>query len=192
MPSLPPELGEGGKIKIDIDASRLCVTIRDNGPGQTYEEAVRALLPIAQSQKHRESDRGFRGIGRLAGTCFLRLRHFSDPNPERSTGHPHRCGMALGFARRINGAKQTEHVIRECVTIEKLAELKHPTHFFEVQIVGIARHAAGLLLNRQAVRKYIGEVCPVPFASSFPFASRIEYLLTRGRETAGSEGHLRR
>ena len=170
----------GGTIEIEIDPSRLCVTIRDDGPGLNHEAAVRALLPIAQSQKRRESDRGFRGIGRLAGLAFSDSVTFLTRT--RSDRLVTRIAWdGSGLRRRINGAKQTEHVIRECVTIEKLAELKHPTHFFEVQIVGIARHAAGLLLNRQAVRKYIGEVCPVPFASSFPFASRIEYLLTRGR-----------
>lgn len=168
----------GGTIEIEIDPSRLCVTIRDDGPGLNHEAAVRALLPIAQSQKRRESDRGFRGIGRLAGLAFSdSVTFLTRARSDRQVTRVVWDGSKL--RRRINRASQTERVIRECVTIEKLAGLEHPTHFFEVQIAGIGRHAAGLMLNRDAVRNYIAEVCPVPFASTFPFASRIEDLLTR-------------
>ena len=170
----------GGTIEIEIDPSRLCVTIRDDGPGLNHEAAVRALLPIAQSQKRRESDRGFRGIGRLAGLAFSdSVTFLTRARSDRQVTRIVWDGSKL--RRRINGASQTERVIRECVTIEKLAGLEHPTHFFEVQITGIGRHAAGLILNRNAVRNYIAEVCPVPFASTFPLASRIEDLLARDR-----------
>ena len=40
----------------------------------------------------------------------------------------------------------------------------------------MARHSAGLLLNRDAVRDYVGEVCPVPISSIFPFAAEVEGL----------------
>ena len=40
----------------------------------------------------------------------------------------------------------------------------------------VARHSSGLLLNRDAVRDYVGEVCPVPMSSEFPFADRVEGL----------------
>ena len=169
-----------GRVEIKIDPSRLCVTIRDNGPGLTHEEAVRALLPIAQSQKHRESDRGFRGIGRLAALAFSDSVTFLTRT--RSDGLVTRIvwdGSVL--RRRINGDRQTESVIGECVTVEKLAGLDQPKHFFEVQITGIGRYAAGLILNRNAVRNYIAEVCPVPFASTFPLASEISGLLEKGK-----------
>ena len=173
--------GGEGRVEIKIDPSRLCVKIRDNGPGLTPEAAVRALLPIAQSQKHRESDRGFRGIGRLAGLAFSdSVTFLTRTRNDRLVTRIAWDGSEL--RRRINGTRQTESVIRDCVTVEKLAGLEHPTYFFEVQITGIGRHAAGLILNRNAVRNYIAEVCPVPFASTFPLASRIEDLLARGGE----------
>ena len=45
-----------------------------------------------------------------------------------------------------------------------------PDHFFEVELHGVARHAAGSMLNRDAVRSYVSEVCPVPMAAAFPYA----------------------
>ena len=40
----------------------------------------------------------------------------------------------------------------------------------------VARHSAGLLLNREAVRNYHGEVCPAPICSGFLFAERVREL----------------
>ena len=172
--------GGEGRVEIQIDPSQLCVKIRDNGPGLAHEAAVRALLPIAQSQKHRESDRGFRGIGRLAALAFSdSVTFLTRTRNDRLVTRIAWDGSEL--RRKINAARQTESVIRECVTVEQLTGLEHPTHFFEVQITGIGRHAAGLMLNRNAVRNYVAEVCPVPFASTFPFASKIEKLLDKGR-----------
>ena len=174
--------GDGGQGRVDIkiDPSRLCVTIRDNGPGLTHETAVRALLPIARSQKHRGTDRGFRGIGRLAGLAFSDSVIFlTRTRNDRLLTRIAWDGSEL--RRKINAAKQTESVIRECVTVEKLAGLELPTHFFQVQITGIGRHAAGLILNRNTVRNYIAEVCPVPFGSTFPFSSRIEKFFEKDK-----------
>ena len=48
-----------------------------------------------------------------------------------------------------------------------------PEHFFDVEVTGVARHSAGLLLNRNAVRDYVGEVCPVPLSTDFPYAEDV-------------------
>ena len=55
-----------------------------------------------------------------------------------------------------------------------------PDHFFEVQIRNVARHAAGEILNRDVVRSYIADVCPVPMADDFPFTSRVRELFNGG------------
>ena len=55
-------------------------------------------------------------------------------------------------------------------------EREYPDHFLEVEIGDVARHSAGLLLNRDAVRDYISEVCPVAMSNKFPFASKVEGL----------------
>ena len=68
------------------------------------------------------------------------------------------------------------HVIRECVDVDTFCGPEYPDRFFEVEVGGVARHAAGLLLNRDAVRSYVNEVCPVPMSATFPFTQRIEEL----------------
>ena len=61
---------QGGEIQVTLDKANRMIEISDNGSGLTYEECLEELLPIGQSKKHLRRDRGFRGIGRLAGLAF--------------------------------------------------------------------------------------------------------------------------
>ena len=164
-----------GKVEIDINLPALRVRIRDNGPGLSHEAAVQALLPIGCSQKQRRIERGFRGVGRLSGLAFAESVTFltraqSDQSVTRIVWE----GSKLH--NRILETATTERAIRECVSIETLSGLDYPAHFFDVEISGIRRHTAGLILNSKTVRTYIGEVCPVSISPTFPFASKIENL----------------
>ena len=88
--------------------------------------------------------------------------------------------MSLGIAAVCPAAQpqvgEIEEVVRDCVDVESLPGPGYPDHFFEVEMRGVARHAAGSLLNRDAVRSYVSEVCPVPMAAAFPYALRVEDL----------------
>ena len=162
-------------VQININLPALSVMIRDNGPGLHHEAAVKALLPIAHSQKRPGTDRGFRGIGRLSGLAFAESVTFLT----RSEGNQPVTRIIWDgpkLRKRILETKQTERAIRECVSVEILPGNGYPDHFFEVEVNGVGRHAAGLILNRESVRTYIGEVCPVPMPLNFPFASEIEKL----------------
>ena len=59
-----------GKIEIFLTPSELSLSIRDNGAGLSYQQAVQQLISIGKSKKQRGVDRGFRGIGRLSGLAF--------------------------------------------------------------------------------------------------------------------------
>lgn len=174
------ESPKDGKVEINIDPSGLSVRIRDYGPGLSHEAALRALLPIARSQKQRGADSGFRGIGRLSGLAFaesvtFKTRAQADQPVTRIVWN----GPKLRNA--IAKAAQTERAIRACLTIETLPGAEYPAHFFEVEVGGVGRHAAGLILNREAVRAYIGETCPVPIVPPFPFVSKITNLFGKDK-----------
>ena len=166
---------QNGKVEIKLDPAKLCIRIRDNGPGLSFDAALRTLLPIARSEKRRGTDRGFRGIGRLAGLAFAQSVTFTT-----RTQDDQRVTRIVWdgpkLRRSIAENSQPERAIREGVTVETLSGAEWPAHFFEVEVNGIGRYAAGLILNREAVRAYIGEVCPVPIAPQFPFASEVESL----------------
>ena len=164
------------RVDITLDTTARRVRIRDNGPGLSYEDTLARLLPIGRSSKKLGIDRGFRGIGRLAALPFAQTVSFSTRTCEaesvsRITWHSDR------LPDLTESAEQLERAIRKCVDIETLPGSEYPDHFFEVEVAGVAHHSAGLLLNRDAVRGYIGEVCPVPMSASFPFREQVGSLL---------------
>ena len=170
---------QSARVEIEIDPSKLCTRIRDNGSGLSFDKAIRALLPIARSEKRRGIDRGFRGIGRLSGLAFAESVTFIT----RSRGDQPVTRIIWDGAklrRCIAENPETERAIRECVTVETISGDERPGNFFEVEVSGVGRHAAGLILNRETVRAYVGEVCPVPIGSRFPFASEVEGLFGKG------------
>ena len=161
--------GPAGHVQVAIDPTAATVTIRDNGPGLGPREAVAALVPVADSGKRRGRDRGFRGVGRLAALAYADSVTFLT---RAGAGTP-LCRVvwdAPKLRNHLSRSRDTERAIRECVEVGTFQSNEHPDHFFEVQIDGVGRHVANQILNRDAVRRYIAEVCPVPFGNSFPLA----------------------
>ena len=70
-------------------------------------------------------------------------------------------------------------VIKKCTTIHWDIEGEWPDRFFDVMVDGVNRHAASALLNKDAVRDYIAQVCPVPLSIRFPFARDIGEFISR-------------
>lgn len=167
------ECPENGRIEIEIDTGKRNLRIRDNGPGLTHIQAKRDLIPIARSRKKRGVDRGFRGIGRLAGLAFAdKVRFRTRTRGMRSITEIAWDGTTLR-ANAADGANP-QGIIERCVTVSIVDAGGWPDHFFEVEVEHVARHAAGRILNREAVRKYIGEVGPVPLSEEFPFKAEVE------------------
>ena len=163
-----------GMVDIRIDVSGARAVIRDNGPGLSRDTVFQALVPIANSEKRRGADRGFRGIGRLSGLAFAESVAF---RTRACDDEPVSCVTWDGRKlHSLQGVSETERAIQECVTIETLPGPDYPNHFFEVELRGIGRHAASRILNRENVRAYIGEVCPVPLHPEFPFMREISNL----------------
>ena len=169
--------GLPGRARVDIaiDVTEHRIRIRDNGPGLSREKALERLLPIGRSVKTLGFDRGFRGVGRLAGLAFAKTVSFTtrareDQTVTRITWHSDRL-PELTFTE-----SDLEEAILDCIEVESLPGSEYPEHFFEVEVGGVARHSAGLLLNRDTVHDYVGEVCPVPISSEFPFADGVERL----------------
>ena len=170
-----------GRVDICIDPMSRCVTIRDNGPGLSRRAVERDLIAVAQSRKQRGNDRGFRGIGRLSGLAFADSVAFrTRSSPSEKVVELVWDGNALRTHAVQNGASPNE-VVEGCVEISNLSGSEWPDHFFEVQIRNVARHAAGDILNRDTVRSYIAEVCPVPMADDFPFTNRVIDLFSACR-----------
>ena len=166
---------DGGRIDILIDRQRRQVRVKDNGPGLSFSECIEHLLPIGRSQKVAGVHRGFRGIGRLSALAFANSVRFLTRTKD---AEPVTCVSWSGSSFREWSSKTAFHdeIVQESVTVERVCGSNYPDHFFEVQVDGIERHAAGLVLNRDAVKAYIAEVCPVAMPESFTFADDVWQL----------------
>ena len=80
-----------------------------------------------------------------------------------------------------------EQLIHDCVGVSQITGSDWPDHFFEVELEHVARHAAGKILNRSAVQRYVAEVCPVPMSEEFPFKMEIEELFAGRRRPLALE-----
>ena len=163
------------RVDITVDVIRRRIKIRDNGPGLSRAEAFERLLPIGRSKKMPGMDRGFRGVGRLAGLAFAKTVSFTtrsckDEYATRVTWH---SDLLPEFT---STESELEHAILDCINVETLPGSDYPKHFFDVEVRDLALHSVELLLNRDAVRDYVGEVCPVSISSKFPFADKVEGL----------------
>ena len=167
--------GVEGKVEITIDPRQKRVAICDNGPGLTYQECIEDLLPISQSKKCLGQDRGFRGIGRLSGLAFADSVTFLT-RASACEQVTRVVWSKAGLVDSTNLIQETEQGFQSWVKVEALDEPGYPDHFFRVELDGVSRHAAGVLLNRDAVRGYISEVCPVPLAAGFPFFEQVREI----------------
>ena len=170
-----------GRVEIGIDVRGRRIVIRDNGPGLSYEDALDRLLPIGRSTKKLGADRGFRGVGRLAGLAFAQTVAFTtracrDQSVTRITWRSNQ------LPDLTSSTSDLQQAIRDCVAVETLSGAEYPEHFFEVEVSGVALHSVGLLLNSDAVREYIGEVCPVPMSPGFPFFEEFEGVFDRAQK----------
>lgn len=58
------------RITITLAPSERKIIIEDNGLGVAKENALKSLVSIGNSKKSSDSERGFRGIGRLSGLSY--------------------------------------------------------------------------------------------------------------------------
>ncbi len=165
-----------GSVHVKIDPLRSQVAILDNGTGLSPTEAAHRLVDVGRSTKNRAVDRGFRGIGRLSALAFAEQVRFTT---RARAGEPVTQVTWSGRALRDPNLAQVDATtaIEKCTAIRRLPDGDWPNRFFQVTVDRVSRHAASTLLNEDAVRSYIGEVCPVPMAKCFPLASEIQEFL---------------
>ena len=158
---------EIGRVDIEIEHGRRRVTIRDNGPGLSQTEMRRQLVPLGRSDKQCGKDRGFRGIGRLAALGFAETVTFRTRR-EGDNAVSWVTWSGSGIRGTDFAGMDVGSAVSKSVEMGSVRGDGWPAHFFEVVIENVARHAAGVALNEDVVRTYIGAVCPVPMRSDFP------------------------
>ena len=167
-------------ISVTLDVANRVASIKDEGAGVSNRAFVRTLTSIGGSGKRGTAARGFRGVGRLAGLAYcqelvMRSKAASDSEVMEMRWDCKRLKELL----REPSAQSLKEILSAVVTVSKSNVLKTASHFFEVELRGINRFKNDLLLNEELVGRYLSEVGPVPFHSSFKFSEEINGLLAR-------------
>ena len=168
-------------IEISFDQGERVARIRDNGVGVPSRDFSWRLTAIGASKKRGTNQRGFRGVGRLAGLGYaqeivFRSRSAGDPKVLEITW----SGRKLRECLRSNEfTGDLASVIREVTEVATLPGTEWPAHFFEVELRKVGRVRNDVLMNPQEISSYLAQVAPVPFSASFPFKDEIDQTLAK-------------
>lgn len=163
-----------GKIEIWIDTDKRQISIEDNGTGISSGEFETILKSIAQSSKQIETEKGFRGIGRLCGLAYCRELIFSTTAQNENIISVMRIDAKKLRSKFYSAKKYTaQEVLDEVITVEKISDNKiTDEHWFKVEMLDINAENE-VLLNIKTVEDYLSFVAPVEYRNYFSFQSKI-------------------
>lgn len=160
-----------GNIFINIDTEKRQIIIEDEGTGIESNKVLKTLGSIAESQKDRTREKGFRGIGRLGGLGYC----------ERLTFETSYKGETVKSIMVWDSKKLREILFNHEYTLEAAQVIsvitnfnaekeKSDVHYFRVILDGVRNDE---LLDKKVVRNYLSMVAPAAFPPGFIFKSII-------------------
>lgn len=160
---------------IDIIISENSIIIEDNGTGIGIKEAPKLLLDIGNSKKINTSNRGFRGIGRLAGLAYCDKLIFETSckgESNKSTiifdARKLRIGIYAEEGKDLSNIilESTEHIVDY--------EIKNK-HYFRV----ILENTKDILnlSDSKILFDYLSQIAPLPFSPNFSWGNEIKQKL---------------
>lgn len=170
----------GGNIDIWIDADKRFISVEDNGTGITATEFETTLQSIAQSNKQLDTEKGFRGIGRLCGLAYCRELIFSTTAKNENVVSIMRIDAKKLRSRFYGDEKYTaQEVLDDVVTVEKkTADDIIADHWFKVEMLDI-NVENDVLLDVATIRDYLSFVAPVEYRNTFFLSQKIyEHVAT--------------
>lgn len=162
------------EIAININPEKNTLSIFDNGRGLCQNHAISTLIDIGNSNKQRDQNRGFRGIGRLAGLGYCDELIFitSFAGEDSKTIIRYNAKLLRELLLISNEDNVSVHdVMKRIVSIEKSSE-KASRHYFEVKMLGVTCNNG--LMDEDVVRDYLIQHSPLPFDKEFKWRSTIQ------------------
>ncbi len=169
-------------VNIQVNERKRKILIHDNGLGISASIAQTKLMDIGASDKDGVNERGFRGIGRLAGLAYAEEVRFitSAVNEAVKTVMVCDCVRLQQLLQKSNN--ETKDLIETFKAITRFETLTENSaeHYFEVQMNGVPLESG--LLDETAVFDYLAETAPIDFdAQKFTQARKIrEYFDEKG------------
>lgn len=161
------------QIDIEINSQKRYIKIYDNAVGISKRNFRSILSSIADSEKDYEKNKGFRGIGRLAGLAYCKKMIFrSSYLGEKIISEMTWNGELLKEILTDKSIRSAASEVIEKITSYKEILGKENEHFFEVILEDITLENDNLL-DTEKVISYLKEVSPVPYKNNFIYSSII-------------------
>lgn len=172
---------EDAIIDINIEYSKRRITINDNAKGIPANCFVKKLTDIADSEKDPTKDKGFRGIGRLAGVGYCdKLIFKSSAAGENIESVIEWDGKLLREILADTSQHPSASDFVDQITYAYQNQADTDEHYFEVVMEKVIPESDELLDTNKVI-EYLEAVAPIPFANKFIYRSKItEYCNERG------------
>ncbi len=167
-------LKEDAIIDINIEMNQRRISIYDNAKGISVSNFNKILTNIADSKKDRKKEKGFRGIGRLAGVAYCdKLIFKSSYKGEDIESILEWDGMKLREVLNDTRQHPSASKLVDDVTNSYTNSAKKDSHYFEVILENVVAESDNLL-EKDGVIEYLRHVAPIPFSNAFYFRSKIQ------------------
>jgi molecular chaperone HtpG len=160
-----------GIIEIWIDNDNRTALIEDNGTGIPAEDFAEMLTTIGGSQKQFDTNKGFRGMGRLCGLGYCTTLLFTSSAKGEAIESVLTCDAvrmrAMINEHNAHTKDYTAIEVLEATTTISTHEIDDAdSHYFRVELIGISDSNHDLLDKKQ-VEDYLTFVAPVPYRNAF-------------------------
>jgi hypothetical protein len=164
-------------IYINIDSEKHQIIIEDDGIGIESNKVLRLLGSIAESQKDRTKEKGFRGIGRLGGLGYCDKLTFETSYK----GETIKSIMTWDAKKLKEILTNHEYTFEAAQVISVITNYdaqkeKSENHYFRVILDGVTNDD---LLDKKTVTDYLSIVAPLAFSVGFIFKSKIKEELKK-------------
>lgn len=151
-------------IHIHIDSGKRRISIKDNGEGIPSAIALNKLCDVGNSGKDYETERGFRGIGRLGGLAYATTVYFitSTEGEEVKSVLKWDCKKMRKLLAPSNREIEDVVGVISAITDYHQEHEEAKEHYFEVILEGVIP-SADELLDDTTVSEYLSAVAPVDF-----------------------------
>ena len=136
------------------------------------------LIDIGNSKKSQGKNRGFRGIGRLAGLGYCDTLTFSTSaaNESKKTVVSFDAKKLKDLLIPGKGVEESIYDVLNAVISTKQEPEKEKSHYFEVCLQGISLKST--LMEKEVVRNYLIQNAPLPFNPTFKWGEEINKKLS--------------
>lgn len=169
---------EKPQIDIELDNEERIIRIKDNAYGVKVSEINKKLANVADSDKERGVNKGFRGIGRLGGLAYCETLKFITTYPGEDV-ETTMTWDANELIRLINDPTIKDSAAE--VLDKVISYSKNPcaseAHYFIVELEHI-RDENSELLDIGEVKKYLSANVPVDYNNKFYLKSDIKKFIS--------------